>query len=262
LDCAIDLGIEGVPIDGTQLAEKGLDATLAPLRDHGLAVCQVGLFMFNPLSTDADGQAKQAQALEAILPSLRDVGCRYVTIGPGNYHPSGFGHFDPRNFTDAAIDALAEGLKPVVDLAAKHDAVLTIEAYLKGVIHSPDRFKQLHAKVGGDHLKCNVDPTSLYDFGDMIDPSAKVESTCRGLAGHVGLVHLKEVGIDEGFHIHMGLKPIGEGPTDWGRLLGLVAPHVPADSWVIVEHVESPAEAKASMEQVRALVRDLPSEQV
>jgi sugar phosphate isomerase/epimerase len=71
------------------------------------------------------------------------------------------------------------------------------------------------------------------------------------LAGHYGLVHIKEVGLSEGFHIQAGLKSLGEGVTNWTDVLRLTAPHLPADSWVILEHVLSPDEARRSVALLR-----------
>ena len=252
LDLAVELGVRGVPIAAAALVDDGVDATLAPLTQRGLAVCQIGAMGFNPLSDDTAAQQRQAETLRHAIALAGDAGCAYIAIGPGNHHRSGFLHYDDRNFQDAAITRMAEALKPMIELAEKHNVRLTIEPYLKGVINSPDRFKALHALVNSDALRANVDPSSLYDFWDAVAPAAMVQRVCTGLAGHVGLVHLKEIGIDEGLHIHMALTPIGQGRTDWAQLLKLVEPHVPDDSWVILEHALSADEARASV----AIIRD------
>ena len=75
---------------------------------------------------------------------------------------------------------------------------------------------------------------------------------CTALAGHYGLAHVKEVALAEGFHIHAGLAPLGEGQTDWSEMLRLMAPHMSADSWVILEHVQTPEEARNSLDLLRA----------
>jgi sugar phosphate isomerase/epimerase len=252
LALAEELGIGGAVIDGAALVERGPDAALGPLRQRRLAVCQIGAFGFNPLSSDAGASGRQGDLLRKIIPLAPQTGCGYVVIGPGNYHPSGFGHFDPRNFTAAAIDELAEGLKPFIELAERHGVCLSIEPYLKGVVHSPARFRALHARVGSDALRANVDPSSLYSFWEALRPDETVESVCTQLAGHYGLVHVKEVGIDEGFHVHMGLKPLGDGNTNWAQLLRLVEPHLPEDSWVIMEHVASAEEGRQSYRRLQA----------
>lgn len=251
-DVAVEHGIKGVPISAQQLVDDGIDMTLAPLQERGLEVCQIGAFGFNPLSTDTDVQAKQVEILTKAIPLAKNTGCFYIVINGGNYHPSGFGAGDARNFTDESLDKVAVALKPLLESAEKHGAKLSIEAYLKTAVNSPESFLRLKEKVGGsDALCCNIDVTSLYNYEDLWNPAPKVEYICSALAGHYGLGHLKGVALREGFHIHVELVPITEDTTDWSQVLRLMSPHVPSDSWVILEHVATPEEAQASLEHLR-----------
>lgn len=141
---------------------------------------------------------------------------------------------------------MARALSPLLDLAEAHGAKLSIEPYLKTAIYSPERFLALYDRVRSDALRVNVDVTSLYAYWDLWDARETVERICTTLAGHYGLGHLKEIALAEGFHIHAGLSPLGTGVTDWAQVLRLMAPHIPSDSWVILEHVLSPEEGRAS----------------
>jgi sugar phosphate isomerase/epimerase len=256
LDLAVELGIAGVPISAGQLVDEGLEATLAPLRERGLKVCQIGAFGYNPLSTDRERQAQQAALLEQVIPIAVETGCPYVVINGGNYHPSGFGAGDARNFTDQALDKVAEALTPMLALAERHGAKLSIEPIIKSAVYSPESFLKLHERVASDALRVNVDPTSLYDYWDLWDSKETVRHVCTALAGHYGLGHVKEVALAEGLHIHAGLAPLGAGNTDWAEVLRLMAPHIPEDSWVILEHVATPEEAQNSLDILRAAAQE------
>ena len=245
-DLAVELGIHGVPVSMNQILDNGVEATLAPLKDRELQVCQIGAFGYNPLSTDRESQIKQTKMLKAVIPLAPDTGCRYIVICGGNYHPSGFGAGDARNYTDQALKEVAAALVPMVDQAAKAGVYLSIEPYLKTAVYSPERFLSLQSMVGSDALRINIDPTSLYDYWDLWDSEHKVTDVCTKLAGHYGLGHIKEVALAEGFHIHAGLAPLGTGVTNWAQMLQLMAPHLPDDSWVILEHVQSAEEARNS----------------
>jgi sugar phosphate isomerase/epimerase len=251
LDLAVELEIKGVPVSMSEIINAGVETTLSPLRDKGLQVCQIGAFGYNPLSTDRESQIKQGAMLEHLIPLAPEVGCNYIVICGGNYHPSGFGAGDPRNFTDQALDEIAAVLQPMLALAEQAGVCLSIEPYLKTAIYSPERFLALHARVGSAALRVNVDPTSLYDYWDLWDADEKVTQVCTKLAGHYGLGHIKEVALAEGFHIHAGLAPLGEGVTDWAKVLRLMEPNMPEDSWVILEHVQSGEEARKSLELLR-----------
>jgi sugar phosphate isomerase/epimerase len=254
-DVAAEHGIKGVPISAGQLVKDGVAATLAPLKQRGLSVCQIGAFGFNPLSTDTAGQEQQKVLLGQVIPLAAETGCPYIVINGGNYHPSGFGAGDARNFTPQALERVAQELEPFVKLAEKHAARISIEPYLKSAIDSPESFLDLKRLLNSDALRCNIDVTSLYAYHEMWHPGLAVDHICTALAGHYGLVHIKDLALIEGFHIHIVLAPLGSSPTDWGQVLGLVAPHMPADSWVILEHVQTKEEARASLRLLQQAVR-------
>ena len=251
LTLAEEQGIRGVPIAAERLVADGVDAALEPLRRRGLAVCQIGAFGYNPLSTDTETQEHETAVLTQAIALASAVGCRYIVIGPGNYHPSGFGDVDPRNYTDEALDAMAAALRPMAALAEQHDVLLSFEPYLKAAVHGPESYLALHERVGSDALRANVDPTSLYTYWDVLDPRESLERTCAGFAGHYGLVHIKEVGLEEGFHVRMGLTPLANGRSDWVKLLQYAGQHLPDDAWVVLEHVLSVEEGRESIRIVR-----------
>jgi sugar phosphate isomerase/epimerase len=248
LDVALERGIKGIPIFVDQLVRDGVQATLAPLQERGLEVCQVGAFGYNPLAPD---RVQQKQLLQKAIPLVVETGCPYLVICGGNYHPSGFGALDARNFKADALDEIARELSPLITLAEQHGVKLSIEPYLKTAICNPERFLALWDKVGSDALRVNIDVTSLYTFWDLVDATETVQHICTALAGHYGLVHIKEVALSEGFHIHSGLAPLGEGVTDWAQVLHLVSLHLPQDSWVILEHVATAEEAHTSLDLLR-----------
>ena len=140
---------------------------------------------------------------------------------------------------------MAEALDPLLAMATDHGAKLSVEPYLKTAVSSPERFLALREAIAiPDALVCNVDVTSFYDFRDYAAPADRCRAVCEGLAGHYGLCHVKDIGLNDGFHLHMGLAPLGTSPTDWAEVLRLMAPHMPEDSWLILEHVSDAAEAR------------------
>ncbi len=244
LDVAVEHGIKGVPIYVEQLVKEGVEATLKPITERGLQVCQIGAFGFNPLIQDIE----QAKMLNQAIEMANDTGCRYIVINGGNYHPTGFLAGDSRNFTDDALDDVAEYLKPFVEKAEKSSVRLSIEPYLKTAIATPERFLALKEQISSDALRANIDVTSFYDYRAMWQPDPVVEAVCTKLAGHYGLGHIKDIELKEGFHIHVDLAPLGSSLTDWSQVLTLMQPNLPDDSWLILEHVSSPEEASNSLQ--------------
>lgn len=256
LDAAVELGIRGVPINAADLVSKGVGKTLKPLRERGLEVCQIGAFGVNPLSEDEEGQAAQQEMLREAIPLAAETGCPYIVICGGNHHPSGFGAWDPRNHSEGAFDEIVAVLNPLVSLAAQHRAKLSIEPYLKTAIDGPDTFGRLRERMHEPQaLVANVDVTSLYDFRDYAAPRTRCTEVCEGFAGAYGLGHIKDIGLSDGFHLNMGLAPLGTSPTDWAYVLKLMNRHMPKDSWLILEHVSGIEEARGSVPKLREFAR-------
>jgi sugar phosphate isomerase/epimerase len=246
LELAQQHGLTGVPVSGADLLGRGVAATLVPLKERGLQPCQIGCFEFNPLRADSEQKAR----LERLIGLAADTGCPWIAITGGSHCPALFGAADPRNFSAEALDRVASALAPLAAAAERAGVFLTIEPYLKSVAGTPARCAELVSKVGSPALRITFDPTSLYDFAALVNPAPFVDEMARVLAGCVGLVHLKEVALAEGFHLHAGLVPLGQGATDWSQVLRLVAPIQPADSWVVIEHV-APEYVPAALALVR-----------
>lgn len=157
--------------------------------------------------------------LKRVIPLVADTGCPYIVICGGNYHPSGFNAGDARNFTHEALERIAAVLGPLLKLAEAHGAKLSIEPYIKTAVHSPETFLTLKRLVNSSALRVNVDVTSFYGLRDLLHPTDTALNICEQLAGHYGLGHIKDLRLEEGFHMHAGLAPLGASPTDWVEVL-------------------------------------------
>lgn len=246
------LGIKGVPIDGGALLEKGVAATLAPLQEKGFVPCQVGAFFLNSLSPDAKAREEAIGRMQRLIPLAAEAGCPWIAFPAGSCQPDTFGGADPRNLSAKALDTAAEALAPLARLAEQHHVKLTLEPHIRSVIATPERAAALCAKVGSPALRITFDVSNFYDFLDLLDPTEMIERCGKALKPWCGLVHLKEVVVTDGFHLHAGLAPMGKGRTDWTQVLSEAAPGFPADSWVLVEHCSGLDEAVSSVTLVRA----------
>ena len=251
LELAVELKISGVPVSGAELV-KDRERALAPLQERQLTPCQVGAAGYNPLLDDGDRRAQEELllALLDITPTLEGNPC--IMISGGNFNPDHFGQTDPRNFQSETLQLLADRLKPLIEKATETGARISIEPYLKGAMDSPERCRELAALLGDPPaLAFNLDPTSLYDYRDLVDSTSMVERVCRLLGPRAGLIHVKEVGLAKGFHLHAGLVPLGEGPTDWAYYLKESAAVATRDLWVLLEHCLSADEARNSVRLLR-----------
>jgi sugar phosphate isomerase/epimerase len=253
IELASKYGVRGVPINGRDLVVDGVEETLKQISDQGLEVCQIGAFEYNALNPDQSFLEEKTRLLEQIIDLSPETGCSVIVIPGGNYHPSSFGGVDKRNFGIDAIKKVAEKLNPLVKRAESRGVVLSIEPYIKSVVHSPKAFTQLSELIDSPALRINLDITNFYGLMELIDPDPICRSFIPQMKGKVGLIHIKDIGLEDGFHIHAKMLPITEGPTNWKLVLEEASRIVEEDIWLILEHVATPEEAEKSLKYLRSI---------
>ncbi|MBK1875515.1 sugar phosphate isomerase/epimerase family protein [Pelagicoccus mobilis] len=249
---AAEFNIPGIPVNLPAVLND-VDSLAAGLQAKGLQACQIGAFGFNALSPDRSAREEMKQKIMTAMPLAAKLGCKHFAFAAGNANPNMFGETDPFNFTDEALDQAAEELKPLANVAEEHDVYLSIEPYIKTVVHSPEAFLKLKERVDSDRLRITLDVTSFYDFRDMVDPRNTILNACSTLKGHYDLVHLKELAIVPGFHIHSELVAHDAGNTPWDLVLEQCCDQLGSDSWVVIEHIPNLEDGKRSIPQILSL---------
>lgn len=252
LATARELGISGVPIDGRALLRDGVTATLKPLLAEGLNPCQVGAFFFNPLHPDTTALEADRAELDRLIPLAAEAGCPWIALPGGSCCEDVFGGSDVRNLQAEALEAAARILTPLARAAEREGVRLTLEPHLRSALAEPERAAHLCERIGSPALRITFDVSNFYGFFDLLDSRSMTDRCARALVRCCGLVHLKEVALAPGFHLHAGLVRMGAGHTDWCAVLQAAASIAPADTWILIEHCASADEARASV----ALVRD------
>lgn len=254
VDLAIEEGIKGAAFNNApQLLTDGVKATLAPIRDKGLEVCQIAHWMYNPLGPEREKQVGLGREIEKIIPLLPETGHPMLLLNAGNYDQRSYGGTHPNNFTDAALDDAARALVPIVKLAEKNAVTIVIEPFVQNVVSTPERFIALKEKIGSKAFMCNLDLCNFYDFNDMMHPSDTAHHVCQVLAGHYVTAHVKDLRMVPGVHIHIEEAPFGEGVSDWATAFKYFAKDMPADGWVTLEHAKTREDALLGLRNMRAV---------
>jgi sugar phosphate isomerase/epimerase len=257
LDLARELAVAGVPLDADALLRDGPAAALAPLRERGLAPCQIGAFFFNPLDPDVAARTAAAARVARLIPLAAEAGCPFIAFAAGSRASDIFGGAHPGNLADDALADAAASLAPLAALAERHGVRLSLEPHIRSVLATPERGAALCARVGSPALRVTFDVSNFYEFFDLLDPECMRRRCETSLAACCGIVHFKEIAVLPGFHFHAGMVPMGAGRTDWRATLGTAAKIAPADRWLLVEHCATPEEARASIALVRAAAANL-----
>lgn len=255
LEYAAEHGAAGVTVSSKEIFNKGLDAVIDPILAAGCEICQINAMGYNPLYPDKEQLKEQRDVVLKVIELTESLECPYISINAGNYHSSGFLHGDKKNRTAAALADIAEEIKPVLNHAGKRGKKICLEPYVKGAVYSAESYLTLRDLLGSDSkaLRINLDVASLYDLDALMNPEFFCVSLCRKLQGHAGLVHLKDIKLEEKFHIHADLTPLGKGVTNWKQVIENVVPWLDEESWLVIEHVQSSEEAGSSIKLIRDL---------
>lgn len=113
------------------------------------------------------------------IPWARHAGCDRVATTDGLHKPAGL-------TDDEAMDAMKRTYEPIIETAAAHDVVVTIEVH--GYFTTdPDRVEQMLAFVDSPHLRMNFDSGNTFIAGR--DPVA----FCDRFLDKIAHVHVKDV---------------------------------------------------------------------
>jgi len=254
---AIETGCKGVPGDVGSLLASGVDKVVEPLREKGLELCELMCFGLNLLHPEAALRQRGVDELCKALPLAKQVGCPYVVTTAGNYNSNIFGLGDPENFTDSALKEAAAGLEEPLRIAEAHGVSICIKPFIKTAVYSAESFLRLKEICGSENLKVSLDVAGVYDVADIWNPVPKTTHVCRALREHIGILHLKEIGMVPGYYVQLELLAHGSGATPWDVVLRECADHVPEDSWVIIEHIESLEDGRAAVPLITRIAQDL-----
>jgi sugar phosphate isomerase/epimerase len=164
------------------------------------------------------------------------------------------GHAD--NFTDSALDRVAQALEAPLALAEERGAKIIVEPMIHCVVNSPDSYFALKKRVQSDAFGINLDILNLFTLADMYAPTEGMKRICGALAGEYDLVHCKDLVVTKGVHIHVDETPLGTGVADWGAVLPAIADSLPPDGWFIYEHIKTVDDARAGNAMLRDLCRE------
>jgi len=247
------LKVNGVSVNAADLIADGGKAKLASLHELGLEPCQIAAFGFNPLTSDLKDRQANEQIVEAALPYLQRTGCQDLVVNGGNRHPSGFAGSHRDNYTDAILDEIARALEPWIKRCEEYKVNLTIEPHIQCAIDTPERFLKLKALIGSSRVMVTLDTCNFLHFKDLWNPFPRIADICAQLKGHYTSVHLKNVDLAPGTHLHINEVPFLTGKVEWAPILKIIKRDTP-NAYLILEKVKSEEEALVGITAIREMI--------
>ena len=232
-------------------------ATIAAYREicerRGVVIAELGVWknLFDP-----DPQ-RAAEALEfakgqLALADAAGIAC-CVNIA-GTASAAGWDAADPDNYTEQTYARIVESIREIIDAVRPVRAFYCLEPMPWMVPDGPDEYLQLLRDVDRPQFSVHMDFVNMINCPRRyLAPEAFIEDCFRKLAPYIRSTHIK----DTRMHptrlttILEECSP-GEGALDFGRVLGIIDRHLPADAPVLLEHMTTFEEYAAAYDHLCA----------
>ena len=224
-------------------------------RDAGLQIVQVG--NYRNISTPVE--EVRAEAVRSLAHSLRlasAAGARAVVTGAGHCDPARarevfVAHGD--NFSQQALDRLAQSCRDIVAAAAGASARLLVETWVITPLNNLLRTAEAVRRVAHPGFGILFDPVNLMNLDNYFDNGSFLRRAVQQLGPAIGLVHAKDTLLHpERFTFQLAEEAIGKGALDYAALLEALAA-LPGDVPLCVEHLQTEDQVRAALEHLRAV---------
>ena len=239
-------GVSGLLLDVSEVRKQSIVDWRRQLAESALEVVQVGAWALNPLRPTPETEAIARDALAAAA----DLGAPCIIMGGGtkNANHSFCGH--PDNFTDGAIAEAAAALKPLAREAEAIGVLVTLEIHFATVLCDWEACRKLIEEIASPAVKINLDAANMIRYSDYWSSSDYIRAGIESLGAMIQTCHAKDVVMHEALHLHMDECPAGEGCLNYADIIAMVDAHLPADTYMVVEHTPL-AKLPAAMAYIR-----------
>lgn len=236
---------EGVePQDPRELTTENCREVREMLDDEGVAIAHFWA-MWAPLMHPHEPTRRRAVAtLQESCRVARDLGTDWITFGSGSASTAHGWAPHRENFTPGALERLIKSLREGVGAAEDHGVTLSLKGHVLTTVNTPGKARDVCDAVGSKWLRCGVDPVNWMTLEHVFDVVAWIDEIFATLDGRVGMVHCKDVILEDELVLHLTERPPGQGVMEYAAYLHQAALADP-DGWAILEHTPKESIPKA-----------------
>lgn len=192
------------------------------MRDHDLSFSQVSCYV-NLEGAPGELRERQMERLKRVITFAGGAGARCVVSGCGHMNPDlpeEVYSAHPDNWTDAAMDRLAESCAEAAEWASAAGTVFCAESWVLLTLNSPRKMRELLDRVNHPGFGILFDPVNLMNLDVYFDNGRMIREAFDLLGDRIMAVHAKDtILIDSAFTYHMSEARPGKGTLDYETLL-------------------------------------------
>jgi len=223
--------------------------------EAGIVIAEVGAWS-NPISPDPRERAAALEKNRRCLDLADRIGARCCVNVAGSRSSEFWYAPHPDNLSEATFDLIVETVRSIIDDVRPKRAVYALETMPHTWPDSPSAYsrilKAIDRKAAGAHL----DPVNLVSSPQLYYRNADLIRECfRELGPRIVSCHAKDTRLDQR-RLTVSLQEVvpGDGALDYGVFLAELA-KLPADTPLILEHLETEAEYRRAADYIRGVGR-------
>jgi sugar phosphate isomerase/epimerase len=160
------------------------------LRDRGLTMAAIS-GTFNLCDPDASRLGENLRRLGVLAAACRWLDTRIITLCTGTLNPDDMWKHHPDNIRRSTWETLVNSVREAVQIADGHEVTLAFEPEIHNVVSSAMRARKLLDEIGSPWLKVVIDPTNLFDTGEVRPLSELLREAFDWLGQDIVLAHAK-----------------------------------------------------------------------
>ena len=223
--------------------------------EQGMMLAQVSCYT-NLECAPGPSRGAQMGRLQEALAFAGAAGARCVVSGCGHMDPNRADEVfvaHPDNWTDAAMDRLAESCGEAAYWAQMAGTVFCVEPWVLLTLDSPRRLADLVRRVDSAAFGILFDPVNLMNLDRYFDSGRMIRETFDLLGDHVRIVHAKDTRlIESSFTFHLSEALPGTGRLDYDALLRCMDDLGDPETPLHIEHLGSVEDVTSARDFIRS----------
>jgi sugar phosphate isomerase/epimerase len=254
---ARECGFRAVTFPLNHKAAAGdIDKLVRALKDADILIAEVGAWNNNPLSPDKAEKKRSLEDIKGQLELAEYIGARCCVNVAGVHAAQWDGHAADA-FSPAVFSEVVETVREIIDAVNPKKTGYSLETMPWMVPHSPASYAELIRAVERPAFVGHLDTVNLINSPERYYNNAAITRECFDQFGpSIRSIHVKDIILRPRLTVHLDECLVGQGGYDLGCLLKHAA-QLPADTPMLVEHINNQQDYKNSVAYLNELAAEL-----
>ncbi len=221
----------------------------------GIVIAEVGAWS-NPLSPDGAESARSVEHCQKQLSLADEIGARCCVNIAGSCGTVWDGPH-PDNLTKDTFDRIVASVRAIIDEVHPVRTYYTLETMPWMYPDSPDIYLDLIHAVNRDRFAVHLDPVNMICSPQRYFANGDFLRECfKKLGPYIKSCHAKDILLSNHLTTHLDETLPGSGYLDYRTFLRELN-RLPADTTLMLEHLQNEQEYQQSAQYVRSVAQEL-----